>query len=134
LQNKKAWGKPKTFRYWDVPAYARAHDLEPHTLMKRLREMEKIAKRIFSDSIPPSRKNRAPLTEREIREIKKAYLDGTDAKKIAGQFNITAARVGQLCTEEKAIRAAKREAVQNEDQPSANHQPKADDLEYPFSS
>src|SRR5579864_3468366 len=101
LQNKGEWGKPRTFRYWDIPSYARAHDLEPPTLMKRLREMDKIAKRMFPDSIPPSRKDRVPLTEKEVKEIKKAYLDGTDAKELAVRFDITAARVGQLCREEK---------------------------------
>ena len=101
--------------------------------MKRLRKMEEIAKRMFPDSVPPRRKDRAPLTEKEIEEIRKAYLDGTDAKELAARFGIGAAHVGRLCREEKAIRAAKREAAQNEILQAKNEQPVADNIdEYPF--
>lgn len=132
LQNKKAWGRPKDFRYWDIPSYARAHDLEPPTLMKRLREMEKIAMQMFPDSVPPSRKQSASLIEKELKEIRQAYLDGTDAKELAVRFGITAAHVGRICREEKAIRAAKREEAQNKVLQADNGRPAPDNVEYPF--
>ena len=129
VQKKSDHAAASTERYWDARSYARAHNLKPFTFMKRLREMNKIAKRMFPDSIPPSRKDRAPLTEKEVKEIKKAYLDGTDAKELAVRFDITAARVGQLCREEKAMRAAKRKAEQDG---IAQPAKPPDDLEYPF--
>ena len=65
LQSLKAWGRPRTFRYWSAPSYALAHGLKKAALMKRLREMEKIARRLFPDSVPASRKVRLPLTEKK---------------------------------------------------------------------
>src|SRR5690349_2680968 len=32
---------PRTYRYWTIPAYARAHRMQAPALMKRVREMEK---------------------------------------------------------------------------------------------
>ncbi len=113
LQNKKAWGQPRTLRYWSIPSYALAHEMEPAALMKRLRELEKIARQKFPDSVPSSRKVRAPLTEKEIQRIRQQYLAGVDAKKLADEFRITPSHVGRLCREEKAIRAAEREKARN---------------------
>src|SRR5579864_5675477 len=52
LQNKKEWGQPRTYRYWTIPAFALARSLKPATLMKRLRELESIARQKFSDRVP----------------------------------------------------------------------------------
>ena len=103
-------GHSLTFRNWSIPAYARAKGMEPATLMKRVREMEKIARELFADSVPHGRKPRH-LTDAETHEIRTQYLSGIDAKEIAIRYHITPARVGQLCKAERAIRAAKREAM-----------------------
>ena len=108
IQNKKPWGQPRTSRYWSVPAYARAHKMEPAALMKRLREMEKLAAQLFSDSIPSSRKPRPQLTDSEKQKIRQRYLDGEDCKALAEEFRIPAAHVGLICREEKATRDAER--------------------------
>lgn len=113
LQNKKIWGKPRTHRYWDIPSYARANDVEPPALMKRLREMEKIAKKMFPDSVPSGRKQRAPLTAEEKDEIRRQYLEGVDAKELAQIFRIPPSHVGLICIKEKAIRAAQRAKSEN---------------------
>jgi hypothetical protein len=108
-QNKAPWGHPRTYRYWTIPAYALANGLEQATLMKRLRELEKIARQEFPDRVPYSRKKRSPLAEIEIQEIKARYLSGVDAKDLADEFSITASQVGRICREEKAIRSKERE-------------------------
>jgi hypothetical protein len=129
LQNKKPWGQPRTLRYWAVPSYALAHKMEPATLMKRLREMENIAKQLFPDSVPSSRKTRAALTEAEKKEIRQLYLDGMDAKALAQRFHIAASKVGHLCREQKATRDAARKKAQNEAGPAPSNTP---DSEMPF--
>jgi len=113
LQNKKAWGQPKTFRYWSVPAYAVASGMKPAALMKRLRELEKVAKQLFPDSVPSSRKQRSSLNENEQQEIRKQYLAGEDARELAKKFRITPSQVGHLCRKERAIRDAEREEAQS---------------------
>ena len=49
VQTLKKWGKPRTKRYWTIPDYARYMGMEPHTLMKRLRELENVAKMLFPE-------------------------------------------------------------------------------------
>ena len=46
---------PHRKRYWTIPAYALAQKLPEKTLCKRLREMEKIAKRLFPQRVPSNR-------------------------------------------------------------------------------
>jgi len=108
IQNKKRWDQPRTYRYWSVPAYALAHKMEPAALMKRLREMEKLAAQLFPDNVPSSRKPRPRLTEDEVQKIRQRYLAGEDCKKLAKEFRLTPARVGLLCREEKAARNEER--------------------------
>jgi len=108
IQNKKAWGQPRTYRYWSVPAYARAHNMEPPALMKRLREMEKFAVQLFTDSVPTSRKPRPQLTDDEKQKIRQRYLAGEDCKKLAEEFRLTLSHVGQLCRKEREARDKER--------------------------
>lgn len=116
LQNKKLWGQARTYRYWDIASYARDNGfVKVKTLMKYLRELEKIAKQMFPSDVPSSRKSRPPLTEKEIKEIKRRYLEGEDAKSIAEAFRIPSSQVGHLCREEKAIRAEQRERAQSQE-------------------
>jgi hypothetical protein len=110
LQNLKDFDRPRTYRYWSVPSYALAHRLKAPALMKRLRELEKIARRLFPDSVPSSRKPRAPLTEGEKQKIRERYRAGEDGSLLAYEFRITSAYVGQLCVAEKAERAQARAA------------------------
>jgi hypothetical protein len=93
----KAWGRPRTWRYWSVPAYAATHGVKPHTLMKRLREMEKVAIRLFPKDVPSDRLPRKPLSEHEVREIREMYASGTNAKDIALLHRVPPSKVGQLC-------------------------------------
>jgi hypothetical protein len=110
-QNLKAWGDPHTWRYWTVPAYALANRIEKGVLIRHLRELEGLAKAMFPDDVPNSRRLRAALTEDDIRRIRQLYLEGTAAKIIAARFRIPPSRVGQLCREQKAIRTAERERM-----------------------
>jgi hypothetical protein len=119
-QNLKDWGKARTYRYWSAPAYALAHPpLKSAALMKRLRELEKIAIQLFRDDVPASRKPRAPLTEEEIQEIQKRCLDGDNIKDLAQEFRVTASKVGHLCREQKAIRNAARQKAESETAPTS---------------
>lgn len=63
----KDWGHPRTWRYWSIPSYAATHGIKRATLMKRLRELEKVAIRLFRDSVPSDRLPRGPLSEHEIK-------------------------------------------------------------------
>jgi len=65
-------GRPRTFRYWSTPSYGLAHGLQAATLMKRMREMEKMARRLLADSVPSSRKRRPLLTRKKCRRLKPA--------------------------------------------------------------
>src|SRR5260370_1192598 len=40
-------------RYWTIPAYALAHKIHSKTFCKRFRELEKVAKKLFPDRVPP---------------------------------------------------------------------------------
>ena len=136
LQNKKAWGQPRTYRHWSVPAYALAHGMKSGALMKRIREMEKIAKQLMPDSVPASRKTRGPLTEEDKQQIRKLYLGGVDAKELAQQFRIPASRVGHICRQEKTLRQAERERLKDEHIATIESKTvapgTADDLDSPF--
>lgn len=132
-QFKKAWGQPRTFRYWSIPAYALANGMEKASLMKRLREMKNIAEEMFPDSVPSSKKRRVPLTPEEKEEIKRQYLEGVDAKELAQIFRIPPSHVGLICRKEKAIRAAEREKAQSEILKRENAPPATPETtEYPF--
>ena len=133
-QNKREWGQPRTYRYWTIPSFARAHGLKPATLMKRVRELEEIARHKFPDRVPSSRKKRAPLSEQEIQEIKARYLSGVDAKELAAEYRIPASQVGHICRDEKEIRRSERE-TQESQQSAANgaeSQPEPDPIEEMF--
>ncbi len=106
IQNLKAWGKPRTKRYWTIPNYARAHGLQPFTLMKRLRELEKIAKGMYPDRAAIRGRIRAPLTEAEKDAIRFKYLEGVDVEEIAREFKITEGYVGRLCKVERELKRA----------------------------
>lgn len=135
IQNKKPWGKSRTFRYWDIPSYARAHEMEPATLMARLRKLEGIAIELFSDSVPSSRK-KATLTTVDKQQIRQRYLKGEDAKKLAEEFRTTAGHIGLLCRKEKEARDTAREAAIDAVKPSPAQATTApspdDDLQEPF--
>jgi hypothetical protein len=110
-QNLREHGKPRTTRYWTIPAYALAHRMNSKTLCKRLREMENIAKKLFPERVPSSRK-RVPLTEERKQAIRDRFLEVKDFDSVAAEFGIEAFRVGQLCKNEKARIVAEREQAQ----------------------
>lgn len=130
-RKQKVSGTTRTYRHWSIPAYELADGFKKGTLMKRLRELEKVAKKLFPDSVPYSRKLRTRLTEEEIKEIRELYEAGTDAKDIAPKFRVAPSKVGYLCRDLKAIRTTERERLMNET--SSDSAPTApDDTEYPF--
>jgi hypothetical protein len=107
IQTLTAWKKPRTKRYWTIPDYARAHGIRPHTLMKRLRELENVAKGVWpgrAEKYGRRDLKRDPLTEKEIEAIRSEYLKGIDAKQIAQDFRLSAAHVGKLCSAERIVR------------------------------
>jgi len=106
--NLKEYGKPRTKRFWTIPAYAFANKLHSKTFCKRLRELEKIAKKLFPHRVPPGRVS-VVLSEEKKQAIRQRVLEGTDIRAVATEFGIPPFRVGQLCSEEKATVLAKRE-------------------------
>jgi hypothetical protein len=110
IQNLKEWGKPRTNLYWTIPTYARAHRLNPFTLMKRLREMEKIAKEMYPARAEGRGRRIDPLTESEKAAIRRKCLKGENIKDIAQKHNLTPAHVGQICRTEKQLRWDKQKA------------------------
>lgn len=128
--NLKDYGKPRTKRYWTIPAYAFAHKLHSKTLCKRFRELEKIAKRLFPHRVP-SRRADVILSEEKKQTIRQRVLDGADISAVASEFGIRPFRVGQLCRVEKAARLAEREkASAAREQTSASESTFDDDLPY----
>jgi hypothetical protein len=98
-------------RFWTLPAYALKNGINPKTMCKRLREMEKIAKQLLPHRVPPSR-NSAPLTEEVKQEIRQRYLaSGGNPHTVATEMNVDAFRVGQICRREKAELADERERL-----------------------
>jgi hypothetical protein len=91
---------PGTARYWTIPAYALKHGFKRSGFLKRFRELENIAKRLFPDHVPTERV-REPLSEERKSAIRKRFLEVRDFKKVADEFGIEPFRVGQLCREEK---------------------------------
>lgn len=109
-------------RYWTIPAYELAHKINPKTLCKRMRELEKIAKRIFPGRAP-SYRNRPPLTDEQKQEIRKLYDEDPNADAaqcIAAQFQTTPARVGQICRDIRARKTAQREAARQAEADAAS--------------
>lgn len=100
---------PKRKRYWTIPAYELAHGINPKTLCKRMRELEKIAKGLLPDRVPAYREERGPITENEKAEMRREIFD-KDIKAIAEKYKITPARVGQICRAEIALQRSARQA------------------------
>jgi hypothetical protein len=124
----RCWRGKGYLRYWMLPYYAKVHGLQPYTFMKRFREMEKIAKRLFPKRVP-SRREPEPVSEELKCKIRDRYLrlkwdihgnrksyDNEDAyqrfrhrlamKRLMKKFStIPPFRLGQICRE---VRKAKR--------------------------
>jgi hypothetical protein len=99
----KDWGRPRTWRYWSIPSYAVTHGIKPHTLMKRLRELENVATKLFPDSVPPDRLPRKSLSEAEVNELRGMYAAGVSARDIAPLYDIHPSRVGLLCRDLRKV-------------------------------
>jgi hypothetical protein len=95
-------------RYWVITAYELAHGINPKTLCKRMRELEKIAKGLLPDRVPAYREDRGPITENEKAEMRREIFH-EDIKAIAEKHRITPARVGQICRAEIALQRATRQ-------------------------
>ena len=105
------WGKPRTKRYWTIPAYARTNGIRPYTLMKRLRELEKVAIELFpARADAHGRRSLAvePLSEKEIKAMRAKCLDGVDVEDLAVQHRIARNHVARLCKNEILERRARR--------------------------
>ena len=101
-------------------------------LMKRLREMEKLAAQLFPDSVPSSRKPRPKLTDDEKQKIRQRYLAGEDCKKLAEEFRLTLSRVGLLCRAERETRDAERLSKMDAHNAPTGAPGPTNDLEEPF--
>ncbi len=104
IQNLKAWGKPRTKRYWTIPDYARAHAIKRHTLMKWLRELEKIAKAKYPARAKAYGRRCEPLTENDKKAMRLKCCEGTDIQDIAKEFRITPAHAARICRTEMQLR------------------------------
>jgi hypothetical protein len=104
---------PRKRRWWTVPSYALANKLDKFTLMKRFRELEKIAKRLYPKDVPVGRIPK-PLADEKIAAIRARYAelihDWDVAKKVANEFNVEPFRVGLLCKDLKDADKVEREA------------------------
>jgi len=114
IQNLKEWKKPRTKRYWTIPAYAFARGLKRYTLMKWLRELEKIAKEIYPERAEAYGRRAKALTEGDKDTMRLKCSEGIDIQDIAKEFRITPAQVARICRAEMETRqlrnAAAREA------------------------
>ena len=102
---------PRRRRYWTIPAYAFAHKLHSKTLCKRLRELEKIAKKLFPGRVPKHREC-ATVTDEKKRAIRSRFRETGDFQIVASEFGIEPFRVGQICRKEKAEMSAEKEKLQ----------------------
>jgi hypothetical protein len=118
---------PHRKRYWTIPAYALAQKLPEKTLCKRLREMEKIAKRLFPQRVPSNRQT-VPLSEEKIQAIRERFIEVGDIRAVAHHFGISPFRIGQICRVEKALIAGEEDTATTETKTSSA----VPDLEYPF--
>jgi hypothetical protein len=122
---------PRTRRFWTIPSYAAANRMHSKTFCKRFRELEKIAKRLFSDDVPVGRVTVA-LTEEKVGAIRARFgelVDDLDAfSKIAQEFGIDPFRVGQLCRDLKAQAITGREKAAAAAKPSDKGYPFNDEL------
>jgi hypothetical protein len=103
---------PRKRRWWTVPSYALANKLDKFTLMKRFRELEKIAKRLYPSDVPVGRVAK-PLTEEKVAAIRARFVelnqDMNAFAKVAEEFGIDPFRVGQLCKDLKADAVSQRQ-------------------------
>ncbi len=117
IQSLARWGRPGTKRYWTIPNYARANGHNRFTLMKWLRELEKVAKEMYPERAAVHGRNRK-LTEAELEDIRTMYVEGVSIKDIAPKFGITRAHVGRLCDEDTKRKRAEYKASRSEDSPA----------------
>jgi transposase-like protein len=118
---------PRRERYWTIPAYELAHRINPKTLCKRMRELEKIATSLFPDRAPAF-KPRSTASEEEKQEIRKLYNRDVPVRDIAEKFKVTPACVGRICRD---LKLAKRTA-HDENEPVPNQVPTLVSDEEPF--
>ena len=104
IQSLQAWRKPRTRRYWTIPAYARDRGLKRYTLMKWLRELEKIAKEKYPDRAEAYGRRCKPITERDKEAMRQKCCEGDDIKDIARQFRINPAHAAKICRAEMTLR------------------------------
>lgn len=107
-QNLKQWRKPKTKRYWTIPDYARANGIQPHTLMKRLRELENVAKEMFPELAKHYGRRIEPVSETEKEDIIREYWKDMDIKAIAKKHGLNPGHVGRICADHKEMKRAVR--------------------------
>lgn len=113
LSTPQKIGKRAT-RYWTIPALAAAKGLHPKTFCKRFRELEGIAMKQAPDRVPIGQV-RLKVTDEIKSAIRARFAEvchDMDAFRIiAREYNVTPARVGQLCLDLKRKAEGEREGA-----------------------
>jgi hypothetical protein len=92
----KLYGK-KTARYWTVPAYAKASKIEPGTMMKWVRQLNKIAIELYPEEAERFGFRTKPLSEKEIEGMHLKCYEGMDIHDIAALYRINVGHAARLC-------------------------------------
>jgi hypothetical protein len=106
---------PRRKKFWSLPAYALEHKLSKGAFLKRFREMEKIAARLYPDRVPQD-KIRKPMLDKQKQKIVRRYLEvarGHDPnypndvhrntiRILAEELDIPSFRIGQICRAARA--------------------------------
>lgn len=91
----KLYGK-KTARYWTVPAYARACKIEPHTMMKWVRELHKTAIKLYPAEAERFGFRTVDLSEKEIEDMRLKVHEGVDIHDIAALYRINVGHAARI--------------------------------------
>jgi hypothetical protein len=115
---------PRRKKFWSLPAYALAHKLPRGAFLKRFREMEKIAARLYPERLPQDN-IRKPMLEKQKHKIVCRYLEVARGhspdypfdvhrdtiRVLAGEFDIPSFRIGQLCRAARATVTEERNQI-----------------------
>ena len=111
-------------RYWTLKSYALANRIPLHPFMAWFRKLEEVAKKLYPNRVPEGRRDRPPLSEKEIQDIREEYLNASYSnrnavKEIAARHNIAPFMVGRLCRKEKEQRKLEIEEPEETQQSAA---------------
>jgi hypothetical protein len=111
---------PREESFWTITAYELAKGINPKTLCKQMRELERIAARLFPDRAP-QHKRRETVSEDEKQAIRGKYSAQLSAEgfatvqPIADEFECTPACVGRICRDIRMAAEALRKQTESVD-------------------